>query len=188
VNVDDAAALVEPAVRRPGESWADLGAGTGTFTLALASLLGPTGRVVAVERDRSALTALEALARRRAEGAAAISVVAHDFTQPLALPTPLDGVLLANALHFVPDADQPRVVAAVARLLGAGGRLAVVEYEGRGPSRWVPFPVFFARFASLARDAGLAAPTRIGARRSAFGGTMYAAVAERSAGAAGRRG
>lgn len=194
MKVSDAAALIAPAVRRPAETWADLGAGTGTFTRALASLVGPTGRVVAVERDASALSALRALERRgrgRGDGDAPIVVVAQDFTDPLELPAvPLDGALLANALHFVPAADQAPVLAAIARLLAAdGGRLAIVEYEGRSASRWVPYPVSFARFASLVRDAGLVAASvrRIGERRSAFGGVMYAAVAELGGGGADRR-
>ena len=178
VNVADAAALIASAMRHPGERWADLGAGTGTFTLALASLLGPAGTVLAVERDASALASLEALARRRTAGVATISPMHADFSRPLALPA-LDGILLANALHFVRDADQSRVLGDVARHLRPDGRLVLVEYEGRGPSRWVPFPVSFARFGVLARDAGLGDPVRAGARRSAFGGTMYAAVAER---------
>jgi SAM-dependent methyltransferase len=178
MDVAAAAALIRSALRRTDDTWADLGAGGGTFTRALASLLGHAGRVIAVERDASAVAALRALARGADGGAdAAITVVQADFTRPLDLPA-LDGVLLANALHFVPDADQPRVVAAVARHLRPGGRLAIVEYEGRRPSRWVPFPVSFARFVELARGAGLGDATRIGERRSAFGGTMYAAAAE----------
>ena len=35
----------------PGGTWADIGAGEGAFTLALADLLGPGGRIVAVDRD-----------------------------------------------------------------------------------------------------------------------------------------
>ena len=33
-----------------GGTWADLGAGTGAFTLALAELLGPGGEVIAVDQ------------------------------------------------------------------------------------------------------------------------------------------
>ena len=110
MNVDDAAALIRAAVPRPGETWADLGAGTGTFTLALASLLGAAGRVIAVERDAAALASLRALGQRSSDGVAPIAAVQGDFSRPLTLPAPLDGVLLANALHFVRDDDQARVV------------------------------------------------------------------------------
>jgi len=43
----------------PGGVWADLGAGSGAFTLALAELLGPGGEVIAVDRDRGILRELE---------------------------------------------------------------------------------------------------------------------------------
>ena len=39
------------AARSAGGTWADIGAGEGAFTLALADLLGPGGRIVAVDRD-----------------------------------------------------------------------------------------------------------------------------------------
>src|SRR5688572_94215 len=78
--------------------WADLGAGDGAFTLALADLLGDRGRIIAIDKDRRALAEnARQLAMRfphvPAEHRAA------DFTQPLDLP-PLDGIVMANSLHF----------------------------------------------------------------------------------------
>lgn len=174
----EAAALIAPAVPARGGTWADLGAGTGTFTRALAALLGPTGRVYAVDRDRWAVEALRGLTGNPAAGAEVVALHADfaDRARPLALP-PLDGVLLANALHFVPDGEQPDVLARIAGRLRPGGRVVLVEYEGRSPTRWVPFPVSLARFREVAGGAGLTAPTLVGSRRSAFGGTMYAAYA-----------
>lgn len=166
--------LIAPAVERAGGTWADLGAGTGTFSRALAAVLGSTGRVIAVEREAAGVRALERLARQQDDGGAPIVVLQADFTGTLALP-PLDGVLLANALHFVPDDAQAAVLGRLAAGLRAGGRLAVVEYENRAASRWVPFPIGRARFAELARDIGGSPPVAVGERRSAYGGTMYAA-------------
>ena len=191
MDARDAAALIAPAVRGAGDTWADLGAGTGTFTRALASLLAPAGRVYAVERDAARVETLRGLARRPAPGGSGVEVAAvhADFTRPLdslGLP-PLDGVLLANSLHFVPDADQPGVLARIVRALRPEGRVVLVEYEGRTPSRWVPFPVSLERFRALAGPAGLGAPTLAGSRRSAFGGTMYAACAVRGGARAGER-
>lgn len=169
-----AARLIAPAVAPTGGTWAELGAGTGTFTHALAELLGGAGRVIAVDRDVARVRALEQVARRRAEGVAPIEVVHADFTGALALPA-LDGLLLANALHFVPDDAQVAVLARCATAVRAGGRLVLVEYENRAASRWVPFPVDFARFVQLARALGGSPPERVGERRSAYGGTIYAA-------------
>lgn len=169
----DAARLIAPAVSA-GEQWADLGAGTGTFTVALARLLGSTGTVFAVERETSAVAALRAIAHSTDAERAAIVVSHADFTEALELP-PLDGALLANALHFVSDDEQSTVLRRIADRIKPTGALVVVEYDNRSPSRWVPFPVSLARLGDLARLAQLGTPAEIGRRRSLFGGSMYAA-------------
>lgn len=180
MTADEAAALVAPAVAPAGGRWADLGAGSGTFTGALARLLGPAGEVHAVDRDPAALAALERLARRRSPGDAPIRVFDGDLAAPDALDLPrLDGLLLANALHFVVAAEQPAVVARLAARLLSGGSFVVVEYDGRPPSRWVPYPVSRQALDALAAAAGLTPPIVIGERPSAFGGRMYAAMMRR---------
>jgi predicted RNA methylase len=42
----------------PSSTWADLGSGTGSFTLALADLLGPQGVIDSIDKDAGALAAL----------------------------------------------------------------------------------------------------------------------------------
>jgi len=74
-----------------------------------------------------------------------------------------------------PDA---RRLARLAGWLRPGGRIVLVEYEERGPSRWVPAPVPFARLARIAPPE-CTAPVRVGVRRSAYGGQLYAAFVER---------
>jgi tRNA A58 N-methylase Trm61 len=84
----------------PGE-WADLGSGRGAFTLALADLLGPGARIHSIDRDAEALKGQrEAMARRFAD--AHVDYRRLDFTGSLDLP-PLDGVVMANSLHYVRD-------------------------------------------------------------------------------------
>lgn len=167
---DEAIALIEDAVP-PGGAWADLGAGRGTFTRALGELVGPSGTVWAVDRDRAAIRALR---RLDLPGGASVRVLDADFTGSLELPE-VDGVLMANSLHFVADAEP--VLRRITEQLRPGGRLVLVEYDRRRGNRWVPHPVPLERFRELAEAVGLSEPREVRRRRSAYWREMYAAVA-----------
>jgi ubiquinone/menaquinone biosynthesis C-methylase UbiE len=170
-------ALIRNGVPDPGGTWADLGAGTGNFTWALRDLLGPDATIYAVDRDARAIAAQRARAAQAPPGAA-VSPLQADFIHPLRLP-PLDGVLMANALHFV--RDQTALLTQIVGYLRRGGRLLVVEYEAHNTLRWVPFPVPFSHLKALTAASGLHAPTLVGTRRSpSTGMVLYAAVATRS--------
>jgi len=174
VEQSTATALIGAAVTDAGGTWADLGAGGGTFTRALASLLGPTGVVYAVDRDANALQALSRASARHS-GSAAIRTMVGDFTDPLELP-PLDGVLLANALHFVPYPEQARALGHIARRLEGGGPMVIVEYERSVANPYVPFPVTFDALATLAKDAGLGSPQLLATHPSRYQGSIYSAI------------
>jgi ubiquinone/menaquinone biosynthesis C-methylase UbiE len=170
-------ALIHGGVPLAGGVWADLGAGTGNFTWALGDLLGQQGTIYALDRDRRAIERQRAAIDQAVEPGATIVPLQADFTRPIDLP-PLDGVLMANALHFV--REQPAALALIAGYLRPGGRLLVVEYDLKEPLVWVPFPVPFERFQALAVQAGLASPALVGRRRSPSSGVeMYAGVAVR---------
>jgi SAM-dependent methyltransferase len=157
-----------------GRAWADLGAGGGTFTRSLAALVGARGQVVAVDADERALAGLMRWAKTVEDGPE-IVIISADIAKPVALPV-VDGVVMANVLHFMRDPAE--VLGRVAARLRPGGRLVLIEYEGRRPSPWVPYPVSFARFAELAAGAGLTPPRIAATRPSAYGGELYVAVAE----------
>jgi SAM-dependent methyltransferase len=175
---DDAVALIREAVEGRSGAWADLGAGTGTFTRALAALLGEGSVIYAVDNDRAALDELKFLAR----DAKNIVPVYADFTQSFEVGSVrdrLDGMLIANALHFVKDADA--VLERLVSTLRPGGRVVIVEYDRRAASRWVPFPVPRVRLSALANRAGLSAPRVVATRPSEYQGELYVAVADRLA-------
>ena len=46
--------LLQAGIPAPGGVWADLGSGTGAFTLALADLIGPTGTIYSADQDAGA--------------------------------------------------------------------------------------------------------------------------------------
>lgn len=174
MNHDDHVRLIERGIARDsGGVWADFGAGSGAFTLALRDLAGPEVEIVAVDRDRASLHALrEAMARRFPE--TRLRTVTADFTEGLALPL-LDGILSANAIHYVPD--HAALLRAWRGLLQPDGKLVVVEYDAEAGNRWVPYPMPFAAFDTAARGAGFSPPLLLATRPSRFLGRIYAALA-----------
>ena len=178
MDVNDAVALVRDAVGAGPGVWADLGAGTGTFTQALVRILDDKSTIYAIDRDASSLTELRALA---AQSATRIIPVRADFTRPVELPgfgaTLLDGILLANSLHFVRDATS--VLTELALRVRVGGRVVVVEYDRRERSRWVPYPIDSERWLQLAASAGLSGAMVTATMPSAYSGMLYAGVAMR---------
>jgi SAM-dependent methyltransferase len=177
MDLTEAVELLRPLVEPGARSWADIGAGEGGFTRALALLLGAGGTVYAVDRDHRAVKILQSLAV--SPGEALVVAVQGDLTGALALPV-LDGALLANSLHYVSDDQQASTLARVAGLLRPGGRLIVAEYDGRPANPWVPYPVPFARLCRLARTAGLSEPAMASHRPSAYSGILYLAVMQRA--------
>ena len=167
--------LLLDGIAAPGGVWADFGAGTGAFTLALADLLGPTAEIVAIDRDATRLRANEQAMQARFPETKARYVEA-DFNQALDLPT-LDGIVIANALHFTQN--QAHVVELLRSYLGPAGRLLVVEYNIEHSNFAVPYPVPYPRWQTLARGAGFAHTEVLARRPSRFLREIYSAASWR---------
>jgi ubiquinone/menaquinone biosynthesis C-methylase UbiE len=172
----DLVALIQDGVHAKGGRWADLGAGEGAFTLALADLLGPGAHITAVDRDAGSLRRLAAEVGRGLPSAA-IEVVAADFTRPLRL-SGLDGVLMANSLHFV--RDKRPVLESVRELLRPGGSLVIVEYGADRGNPWVPHPFSYPTWERLALEAGFEGTRLLRTIPSRFLGTLYSSISHRA--------
>jgi SAM-dependent methyltransferase len=176
MNTREAAELIRDAIPARGGTWVDLGAGEGTFTRALVELASPR-RVYAVDRDARAMA--ELMRWGQSASTEVIPVVA-DFTRLSDLPElnggKLDGMLLANSLHY--SSDPERVLSRLIAWLRPRGRVVLVEYDRRKASRWVPYPIPVDRWKELSKSAGLSAPVVTATRRSVFGGDLYVAAGD----------
>lgn len=164
--------LLRKGIAEPGGLWADLGSGWGAFTLALADLLGPTSEIYSVDKDRSSLREQEQAMRSRFP-----TQIVHyqqaDFTRSLALP-PLDGIVMANSLHFVRHKEN--VLALVRGYLKPGGRLLLVEYNADRGNPWVPYPLSYSTWEALSRRNGFSATTLLERVPSSFLREIYSAL------------
>ena len=172
MNHTDHVDLLKNGILEPGGVWADLGAGSGAFTLALAQLLGSSGHIYAVDKDRSALRQLEKTMQKQFP-AVTLHTIAADFKQPLALPL-LDGVVMANSLHFVRHKEA--VLHQIRECLRPAGRFILVEYDTDKGNYWVPHPLSYSSWTNLAAQVGFSCTTLLATKPSRFLGQIFAAV------------
>jgi len=169
--------LLRPANLGQGGIWADFGAGSGAFTLALSELVGLKAEIYAIDKDSSGFGKLEQAHRARFGTSQNIHPFRVDFTGPLSLP-PLDGVLMANSLHFFRDKE--KVLRHVRSFLKLNGTLLLVEYNVDSGNMWVPHPLSFETYQQLAPRAGFTQPNLLAKVPSRFLKEFYSAVAYRN--------
>jgi len=163
-------------IPQPGGVWAEFGSGSGPFTLALAECLGPGGRIYSVDKDRRALARQTQILQERYPQVQ-LTTIQADFTRHLDLPE-LDGVLAANALHFL--RDKTRALTQIRNLLKPDGRLIVVEYNVDRGNLWVPYPFSYPTWEKLARENGFSNTELLATRPSSFLREFYSALSTKS--------
>lgn len=108
---------------KTGARVADIGAGDGFLTVRLARLVGPAGRVWAVDID--AITAIPALKRIRKKHRN-VQVVAGSPASPSLPASDLDAAIMVISYHEV--SEHQRMLAEIKRALKPGGLLVVVDF------------------------------------------------------------
>jgi ubiquinone/menaquinone biosynthesis C-methylase UbiE len=146
---DDAAPLLE-GVARPGMTVLEPGPGMGYFSLKLARLVGPAGRVVCVDLQPKMIAGLEKRARR-AGLAERVEGISGSLDHPSlgSRGASFDLAVAIYMVHEVPDKEA--FLGRIATLLRPGGRLLIVEPTGHVS------PAAFAATIALAEAAGLRA-------------------------------
>lgn len=168
--------LLRPAELSAGGTWADFGAGSGAFTLALRELIGQHASIYAVDKDRRALRELEKAHRERFTTSQNIHTVRADFSRTLSLP-PLDGIVMANSLHYFKDHE--KILRHVRSFLKRNGALLLVEYNVDSGNPWVPYPLSFETFRALAPRAGFSEPQLLEKAPSRFLKEFYSSAVHR---------
>lgn len=156
-----------PTLKKTAEVWADLGCGKGFFTEALARQLSPKSKIYAIDKTNSlSLTSKSDITIKFQK--------ANFEKDDLNLPV-LDGILMANSLHFVED--KKTLLQKLIKHLKNDGKFLIVEYNTDTSNPWVPYPISFPRLEKLFSEAGFNSIQKMAEAKSLYGsGMIYSSI------------
>jgi len=129
----EAPQLKEVLALEPGMTVADVGAGGGAMAVAMAKLLGSTGRVYATDIGKDQLVEIREFVAR--EGLSNV-VVIEGAANATNLPNGCcEAIFMRDVYHHLTNADE--INKSVFAALKPGGRLAVIDFE---PDPGSPLP------------------------------------------------
>jgi SAM-dependent methyltransferase len=142
-------------------TWADLGCGEGTFTRAFAELLASGSTIHAMDVNGSALRRIPSV-----HNGVRIATHRGDFTNQPWPFADLDGILMANSLHYV--ATPGAFIRACESHMKPPARFLIVEYDTNEANQWVPHPVSQAKLRALFERAGYSSISVLRTRPSVY--------------------
>lgn len=119
--------VLQAMALKPGQTVADIGAGTGYFSRRIARVVGPSGKVYANDIQPGMLEAVKE--RSAKEGLANVVPVLGTETDPK-LPGKVDRILLVDVYHEFQKPEE--MLARIRESLAPGGLVIVVEHRLEG--------------------------------------------------------
>jgi ubiquinone/menaquinone biosynthesis C-methylase UbiE len=120
---------IEALEIRAGQTIADLGAGSGYYTFRIAPLVGPHGKVLAIDVEPAMLRVVAERARR--ENVSNVATVRSSPSDPNLPPGSIDLLFMVDVYH---ELEYPyEMLRKVHAALRAEGRVALVEYRAEDP-------------------------------------------------------
>lgn len=172
MTTSDARKLIEKGINSTQEKsvWADLGCGNGTFTKALAELIGEGSTIYAIDQTQAE--------HFPTSDKTEIKFLKADFEKDALSFSKIDGILMANSLHYIKG--KRSLLQKLKQHLHETGQLIIIEYDTEASNAWVPYPIPFQNLKEMLEQAGFKHIQKIGERQSIYRREkMYACVSEK---------
>jgi ubiquinone/menaquinone biosynthesis C-methylase UbiE len=167
-------ALLPGLLDHPEGIWVDAASGDGVFAEVLLELSRSTLIVIGIDLRRSAV---ENFNHAVCHANTAIALQAN-LNSPLPI-RPIDGILIANGLHFFDQSIQIRILDNCYRALKDSGSLVIVEYNTAESTGVVPFPIPIASIDGLIATCGFEPVNKTTRVDSTYLEEMYAILTKK---------
>jgi ubiquinone/menaquinone biosynthesis C-methylase UbiE len=122
--------MIDALQIKPGQSVADLGAGSGYYSFRVAPLVGEQGKVLAIDVEPRMLRIIGERAKR--SGVENVTTVLGTPSDPNLEPNSVDLLFMVDVYH---ELEFPlEVMTKVREALKPGGRVALIEYRAEDPA------------------------------------------------------
>lgn len=156
----NAISLIQNAItNEQPQRWADLGCGSGTFTLALNSILSAGSHLIAVDKQSQRLP---------------VEFLKANFEKDDLPLTGLDGILMANSFHYI--RDKQKLIKKLEGYFSVTPVFLIVEYDTTRSNPWIPFPLNYQNLQVLFTGLGYSSIVKLAEAASRFGGRMYSSL------------
>lgn len=112
---------------KPGQTVADIGAGSGYFSVRLARAVGPQGKVYAVDIQQDLMDHLAARAKK--EGLGNLEPTLGSPEDPALAASSVDLIFICDVVHHIEN--RQAYYAKLAKALRPGARIAIVDFYKR---------------------------------------------------------
>jgi trans-aconitate methyltransferase len=174
MELQEAVSLIQTdeLIQNTKSTWADLGCGSGLFTRALASMLYTGSTIHAVDKNMSSFK-VSSLPNH-----VILKTIESDFVRDDLNLENLDGILMANALHFV--RNKKSFIEKMIPYFRNAPVFLMVEYDTNLPNPWVPYPLSFNSLKKLFADNGYTMIRKMHEKKSRFRtGNLYSVLITR---------
>jgi ubiquinone/menaquinone biosynthesis C-methylase UbiE len=123
---------------KPGERVADIGAGSGYFTIPVAKAVMPGGTVLAIDIEQAMLNHIEGRVAKEGLDNVSLRLVPND--DPQLAPKSVDTILMVDTYHYIENRSE--YAKKLRAGLANGGRVVIIDYIPKSWKKrpWGPLP------------------------------------------------
>ncbi|MCH8266098.1 MAG: methyltransferase domain-containing protein [Acidobacteria bacterium] len=125
--------VLEKLQLKPGDVVADIGSGSGVFSIPMARAIGPNGTLYAVDIDQEMIDFVGDRAKKA--GLKNVRIVLGEYADPKLPVRDLDVAFFHRVLHMIEL--RQAYVNAVAKYLKPDGRIVIIEKEPEESNNWM---------------------------------------------------